>query len=386
MTLRQLIESHKDNQFYIENYENIRFEINHLELHGIDNYLLNLYNNDVKGLPNKNNSNIAYLIGLTSEKPTKRITTVGGGFPDIDSDFEKNQRNQVFEYLKNKYGDGFAHIGTATYTAGKSVYKAAARIHGVSFAEANKVASYMPDIECPRLEDLINQNKEINKLYKNNPEFKEVWDDAISLQDCCSSLGIHAAGVVISDDPLYEHIPLWDSKGEPVTQYDGSVIESTGCIKLDILGLNTLTVLKDAAKLVKKNHGIDIDYWSLPLDDKATYESIGNTNNLGVFQIEGAGISSFANACQPKNIHDIAIIVATYRPGPMGLPGLLSRVAGKIRGDIEYTQFQFPKYDYIFKNSYGELIFQESFLRLSMDMCGFTEIEADKLRKAVGDI
>ena len=244
----------------------------------------------------------------------------------------------------------------------------------------------MPDIECPRLEVLIDQNKDINKLYNTDPEFKEVWDDAIELQDCLSAIGVHAAGCCISDEPLYNHIPLWDSKGSPVTQYDGSVIESTGCVKIDVLGLSTITILKDAARLIKRKYGEDIDYYSLPLDDPETYKTISTSNNLGVFQIEGSAISAFANACQPKNIHDIAIIVAAYRPGPMGIPMFLPRIAGKIRGDIEREPFIFPKYDYIFKDVYGELIFQESFLQLSMDMCGFTEIEADKLRKAVGDI
>lgn len=191
-SLRDLVGSFSDSDFYKNNYDNIKFELDHLELHCIDNYLFNLYNKGVKNLSNKNNSNLAYLIGITNEPPKSRITTVGGGFPDIDTDVEQSRREEVFDYLKDKYGDGFAHIGTVTYTAGKNVWKSAARIHGLSFAMSNKISSMMPDLNCPRLEVLLEENKDISDLYNKDSEFREVWDDAIKLQDCISSTGVHA--------------------------------------------------------------------------------------------------------------------------------------------------------------------------------------------------
>ena len=552
-TLRELVLSHSQEEWFLHNKNNIMFELNHCELHHVDSYFLNLYNAGIKDLDNPNSSNILYLLGMTTVEPHKRIDTVGGGFPDIDSDFSNDKRQQVFDYLKAKYGDGFAHLGTITYTAGKQVFKSAARIHGMPFEKANKISNLMPDIGCPRLEELLKENSDIQKLYNSDSEVKEVWDDAIKLQDCISSTGVHACfiggtkvtikrtedsepeymniedvkvgylaltaslnwkpvvdtqvneskksnlvhlayqqtnydnfsfvkctldhpilvinsindepeedgshigycswvkaeytkrrngfvspdidgksfiprmildawkqsnyynesndevinvynltvlddssyvangivvhncGVALSDRPLWEDVPLWDSKGKTVTQWEGNKIEEyAGIVKLDVLGLKTLGVLEYAKKLIKDRHGIDIDWYTLPMDDGKAYKIMWDRRNYGIFQFEESGMSSFINKCKPKTIHDIAVCVSTWRPGPMGIHGLVERIIGKISGEIPKTDFIFPKYNYIFENAHNELIFQEGFLRLSMDMCGFTEIEADKLRKAVG--
>lgn len=535
------------------NKKNIMFELNHCELHHIDSYFLNLYNAGIKDLDNPNSSNILYLLGMTTIEPHKRIDTVGGGFPDIDSDFSNDKRQKIFDYLKAKYGDGFAHLGTITYTAGKQVFKSAARIHGMSFEKANKISNLMPDINCPRLEVLLEENSDIKKLYNSDTEIKEIWNDAVKLQDCISATGIHACfiagtkvtikrtedsepeymdiedvkvgylaltassnwkpvvdtqvnetkktnlvtlayqhvnyddfyqvtctldhpilvinsineepeedgshighcswvkaeytrrregfvsqdingegsiprmildvwkysnyynesndetvnvynltvlddssyvangivvhncGVALSDRPLWEDVPLWDSKGKTVTQWEGNKIEEyAGIVKLDILGLKTLGVLEYAKKLIKDRHGIDIDWYTLPMDDEKAYKIMWDRRNYGIFQFEESGMSSFINKCKPKTIHDIAVCVSTWRPGPMSVTGLVERIIGKISGEIPKTDFMFPKYNYIFENAHNEIIFQEGFIKLSMDMCGFTEIEADKLRKAVG--
>ena len=538
----------------MHNKKNIMFELNHCELHHIDSYFLNLYNAGIKDLDNPNSSNILYLLGMTTIEPHKRIDTVGGGFPDVDSDFSNDKRQKIFDYLKAKYGDGFAHLGTITYTAGKQVFKSAARIHGMSFEKANKISNLMPDINCPRLEALLEENSDIKKLYNSDPEIKEIWDDAIKLQDCISATGIHACfiagtkvtikrtedsepeymniedvkvgylalthllnwkpvvdvqvnetkksnlvtlayqhvnyddfyqvtctldhpilvinsineepeedgshigycswvkaeytrrrdgfvgqdingegsiprmildvwkysnyynesndetvnvynltvlddssyvangivvhncGVALSDRPLWEDVPLWDSKGKTVTQWEGNKIEEyAGIVKLDILGLKTLGVLEYAKKLIKDRHGIDIDWYTLPMDDEKAYKIMWDRRNYGIFQFEESGMSSFINKCKPKTIHDIAVCVSTWRPGPMSVTGLVERIIGKISGEIPKTDFIFPRYNYIFENAHNEIIFQEGFIKLSMDMCGFTEIEADKLRKAVGE-
>lgn len=553
-TLRELVLGHSQEEWFLHNKKNIMFELNHCELHHVDSYFLNLYNAGIKDLDNPNNSNILYLLGMTTVEPHKRIDTVGGGFPDIDSDFSNDKRQQVFDYLKAKYGDGFAHLGTITYTAGKQVFKSAARIHGMQFEKANKISNLMPDIGCPRLEELLKENSDIQKLYNSDSEVKEVWDDAIKLQDCISSTGVHACftagtkvtikrtedsepeymniedvkvgylalthllnwkpvvdiqvneskksnlihlayqqtnydnfsfvrctldhpilviydlsdepdenglhsgtcswvkarnikfrygvtgidingegrsprlilqaweqsnyynesndeivnvynltvlddssyvangiavhncGVALSDRPLWEDVPLWDSKGKTVTQWEGNKIEEyAGIVKLDILGLKTLGVLEYAKKLIKDRHGIDIDWYTLPMDDEKAYKIMWDRRNYGIFQFEESGMSSFINKCKPKTIHDIAVCVSTWRPGPMSVTGLVERIIGKISGEIPKTDFMFPKYNYIFENAHNEIIFQEGFIKLSMDMCGFTEIEADKLRKAVGE-
>ena len=234
-TLRELVLSHSQEEWFLHNKKNIMFELNHCELHHIDSYFLNLYNAGIKDLDNPNSSNILYLLGMTTVEPHKRIDTIGGGFPDIDSDFSNDKRQQIFDYLKAKYGDGFAHLGTITYTAGKQVFKSAARIHGMSFEKANKISNLMPDLNCPRLEDLLEENSDIKKLYNSDAEIKEIWDDAIKLQDCVNACGIHACGVALSDRPLWEDVPLWDSKGKTVTQWEGNKIEEyAGIVKLGI--------------------------------------------------------------------------------------------------------------------------------------------------------
>lgn len=384
-TLRELVLSFSDSEWFVAHKKNIMFELNHCELHHIDTYLFNLYNKGIKGLPNKNNSAIAYLLGITSEEPIRRVSTVGGGFPDIDTDLPKSRRDEVFQMLKDKYGDGFAHLGTLTFSGGKKAFKDSARIHQMSFDKANKISSMMPDIGCPPLKELIEQDKNIRKLYDSDPEVKEVFDDAIELSECLSSLGVHASGVCIADKPLWNYCPMWDSKGVPVLQWEGNKIEEySSIIKLDILGLKTIDVLDYARNLIKKRYGIDIDYYSLPLDDEKTYQVISSERNYGVFQLEEAGISNFANKCKPKSIHDIAMIVSTWRPGPMNVDSLVERIIGKISGKIPKGEFIFPKYSYIFDNSYNEILYQEGFMQLAKDMCGFSDIKVDDLRRSVG--
>lgn len=201
-----------------------------------------------------------------------------------------------------------------------------------------------------------------------------------------NGIAVHNCGVALSDRPLWEDVPLWDSKGKTVTQWEGNKIEEyAGIVKLDILGLKTLGVLEYAKKLIKDRHGIDIDWYTLPMDDEKAYKIMWDRRNYGIFQFEESGMSSFINKCKPKTIHDIAVCVSTWRPGPMSVTGLVERIIGKISGEIPKTDFMFPKYNYIFENAHNEIIFQEGFIKLSMDMCGFTEIEADKLRKAVGE-
>lgn len=690
-TLRDAVLSKSDTEWFVANKKNVMFELNHLELHHLDNYLLNLYNKGVKDLDNKNNSNIAFLLGMTNQEPHGKIHTKGGGFPDIDSDIARNKREEVFEDLKKRYGDGFAHLGTLTYTGGKNAWKSAARIHGLDFAKANKVSSMMPDIGCPHLKDLIQENKELKKIYDEDPEIREIYDDAIALSDCIGATGIHACyasntyvltdkgqiyiqdikngdrvltksgkyekvldtmqkkssdiysvsgkafvkfeatgdhpiytarkingqyvygfksissidtredflvhasineahanlnlihfdennpnfweligllvntghikliksekvlilqmekndnyqnyvckllkdfeidfdffiidenlsfvikecnekyselfdlisnfsdvihkenipifmytlpkellksffigynfrqfkndeceeylftyhfddkcildmgflcskafgvsgiryvsdmtgpakrsnywvvpdggeygivkdvdnilckidsiekldktsyvynltvennhtfvannlithncGVAISDRPLWEDVPLWDSKGAPVIQWEGNKIEAqANVVKLDLLGLKTLELLAFARDLIKRRHGVDIDWYNLPIDDEKAYKVLWNERNYGIFQFEEAGMSGFVNACKPKTIHDIAVIVSTWRPGPLGIPGLVERIIGKISGKIGKTDFLFPKYNHLFKNSHNELIFQE---------------------------
>lgn len=380
-TLRKMVESKSGEQFFVDNKDNIMFELNHLELHGLDEYVLSMLDKGFTSDSNPNNSNIAYLLGITPVEPLGRITTVGGTLPDIDSDLAQSGRELIFDYLRNKYGHGYAHVGTVMYSGGKKAFKDAARIHSLDFGLSNKISAMISDKESSLVKNL-EMNEELRALYESNPNIKEIYDDAISFEGAVASTGVHASAVIISDDPIYDHIPLWESRGEPVAQFDGHDCEEVGFVKVDILGLKALDILSFCRDLIEKRYGTKLDYYSIPIDDIDVFKTAWKGLNLGIFQCEAQGISDFMNKCEPKSIHDLSVIIAAYRPGPMGMPGFLDRIAGKINGTVPVGKFIFPEFSHIFESSKNELVMQEQFMRLAIEMCGYSEIESDSLRRA----
>lgn len=199
-----------------------------------------------------------------------------------------------------------------------------------------------------------------------------------------NSIIVHNCGVALSGDiPMTDIVPLFESQGVPVTQFDGPTLEKIGLIKYDILGLKNLTVISKTLKLIEKIHGTRLTAEEIPIDDLKAFKLISDNNSLGVFQIEGSkALRDFAAAAKPKSIQDISAIISLYRPGPMGM-GALDMYLARKNGNESRT-FKIPEYDYIFKDTYGLLIYQEQLIRLAADMCGFNDIETDTLRKAVG--
>lgn len=384
MSLRNIVEQYVDHPWYIANKKNIDFELNHLELHYLDSYLLNLYNQEINVGPNPNNSNIAYLIGLTEEEPTGRIKTVGGGFPDIDEDFEQGRRDEVFEYLKDKYGEGFAHIGIFGIAKAKGIFKDVCRIQDVPFTEANEWSKLFPDMS-ESIQAALEESKDLKAKYDSDPDFKEIVDYASKMEGCIKSVGSHPCGILLADSPISDYVALFESKGSHIAQVDGETAENIGLVKFDVLGLKTLDVINKAFGLVRSRYA-DFQYkspYDIPTDDEATYKLLATTNLLACFQIEGDALTQFTAQCAPKNIEDLAAILSIYRPGPMNLPGYLSTYIKRSNGR-ETGNFIIPKYDYIFKDTYAMLLYQEQFMQLAADMCGFNDIEVDALRKAVG--
>ena len=197
--------------------------------------------------------------------------------------------------------------------------------------------------------------------------------------------GVHPCGVALADDPIYNYVPLFESKGVSATQFDGPTLESVGIVKFDVLGIKTLSVLGKCFDFVRKRHP-NFQYesiYDIPLDDKLTYNLISSGKNLGVFQIEGAALSEFASKCKPKNIEDISAIISLYRPGPMNMPGYLESYINRSNG-LEAFDFIIPEFTYLFKDTYGLLVYQEQGMRLLTDMCKWNDIETDDWRKAVG--
>ncbi len=382
--LREIIESFKNSEFYKDNYLNIKFEIDHLELHGLDSYLFNLYKKGIKIDDNPNNSNIAYLIGITSKAPIGRIKSKGGSFPDIDVDFDASRRDEIFQYLKTKYGEGFAHIGIFGIAKAKGIFKDVCRIYEVPFSEANEWTKMIPDMS-ESLKDVLKESADFKAKYDKDANFKEIVDYAMQMEGCIKSVGVHPCGVALADEPIYEYVPLFESKGVSATQFDGPTLESIGIVKFDILGIKCLSVLGKCFDFVKKRFK-DFKYesiYEIPLDDKKTYDLISSGKNLGVFQIEGAALSEFASKCKPKSIEDISAIISLYRPGPMGMKADVEYL-NRVSDQFKQWEFEIPEYNHIFEKTCGLLVYQEQLMQLASEMCGFTDIETDELRKAVG--
>lgn len=382
LKLRKLLEDYKDSERYDECIEYIDFELNHLEIHDLDNYLLNLFNKNIFDLPNKNNSSIAYILGITNQKPSCKITTKGGTSPDIDTDFAHNKRELVLNYLKNKYNEGFSHIGTFSISQGRGLFKDICRIMEVPFSTSNQLAKLIPESAFyESVEHSLSSSSELKALYDSDSLVKEIVDMAREMEGCIKSLGIHAAGVILSDEPVYKYVPLFSSKDMPVTQFDAHTVEDVGFLKIDVLGLQTLSVIHQAFDFIKQNKNIDLNMENIPLDDIATYKVFSSKNTLGIFQMEAQMMTEYASKCNPKSIMEISNIISLVRPGPLGIPGCLSNYAKACNGQAK-SDFAFPEFNHIFSETYGMLVYQEQLSRLSIEMCGFTGPQSDDLRKA----
>jgi len=382
LKLRKLLDLYTDTERYVECADLLEFELNHLEIHNLDNYLFNLADKGVSGLDNKNSSSVAYVLGLTDVKPIGKIKTKGGTSPDIDSDVQHNRREEVFKYLREKYQDGFSHIGTFAVSQGRGLFKDICRIMEVPFATSNQLAKLIPESASYKsVDDSLKESSELKQLYDSDPQIKEIVDMAREMEGCVKSLGIHAAGVILSDEPVSDYVPQFSSKDAPVTQFDAHVVEDVGFLKIDVLSLKTLSVIQQTFDYIKQTKGIEMRMQDISLDDVQTYKIFPARNTLGIFQLEATGITEFAARCNPKNIYDISNVIAIYRPGPLNIPGLVPNYIKACNG-IESFDFPFPEYNYIFDKTYNFLVYQEQLSRLSMDMCGFSGPKSDELRRA----
>ena len=299
----------------------------------------------------------------------------------IDLDFEHEKSELVKGHLRDHYGhDHVASIGTFGISKARGIFKDVARAYGLDFAKSNLISKMFPDM-CNSIADALEESEDLVKVISTDPEVSEVIEYAQRLEGTVRSVGVHAAGVIVTPVPATKLVPLFASKGEPVTMFDGESLERVGIIKFDLLGLKSLTAIGKAIDLIKHRLDIDIDIDNIPEDDFGAYDLIGSNNSLAIFQIEGSrGLMDFAAASKPANIVDLATVISLFRPGPMGLGATddyINRRSGK-----EPSVFEIPEYDYIFKETLGLISFQEQFMQLAGDMCGFDDIKRDVLRKA----
>jgi DNA polymerase III subunit alpha len=302
--------------------------------------------------------------------------------PDIDIDFADDRRADVIEYVRQKYGrDSVAQIITFGTMGAKSVVRDVGRVMGLSYGDCDRLAKMIPFDLKMTLEKALKQSPEFKEAYENEDVTRELIDIALILEDLTRNASVHAAGVVIGDQPLVNLLPLkTDDDGAIVTQYAMNPVGELGLLKMDFLGLKTLTVIRNTCEMVRRTQGITIDIDHLPLDDKKTYDLLNRAETLGVFQLESGGMRDLCKKFQISSVEHITALVALYRPGPMDLiPDFIKRRHGEI--EIKYEH---PLLESISKETYGILIYQEQVMQAAQILAGYTLGSADLLRRAMG--
>lgn len=302
--------------------------------------------------------------------------------PDIDIDFADDRRADVIEYVRQKYGkESVAQIITFGTMGAKSVVRDVGRVMGLSYGECDRLAKMIPFDLKMTLEKALKQSPELKQAYETEETTRELIDTALILEDLTRNASVHAAGVVIGDQPLVNLLPLkTDDNGAIVTQYAMGPVGDLGLLKMDFLGLKTLTVIRNTCEMVRQTKGITLDVDQLPLDDAKTYDLLNKANTLGVFQLESGGMRDLCRKFQIASVEHITALVALYRPGPMDLiPEFIKRRHGEVKVEYEH-----PLLEPIAKETYGILIYQEQVMQAAQILGGYTLGGADLLRRAMG--
>lgn len=333
---------------------------------------------------------VAYCIGITNVDPIaydllfeRFLNPDRVSLPDIDIDFDNEGREKVINYVIEKYGNNqVAQIITYGTMAPKSAIRDAGRVMELPLPETDAIAKLVPERPGVNFDSVFKEVKELEDLRKGKDLPSQVLNQAIILEGSLRNTGIHACGVIITPDDMSNFVPLARLKDSDllVTQFDNSVVESAGMLKMDFLGLRTLSIIKSAVKNIKKRHGITIDVDELPLDDQKTYELYQRGETNGTFQFESPGMQKHLRALKPDRFADLIAMNALYRPGPMEyIPNFVARKLG-----TEKIEYDVPEMEEYLAETYGITVYQEQVMLLSQSLAGFTKGEADVLRKAMG--
>jgi DNA polymerase III subunit alpha len=349
---------------------------------------------------------VSYAMGITDLDPIafglmfeRFLNPERVSMPDIDIDFDERRRGDVIRYVTGKYGDDrVAQIITYGTIKAKAAVKDAARVLGFPYALGDRITKAFPppvlgkdiplsvifDADHPR----YGEAGEIRALYEAEPEVKQVLETARGLEGLIRQAGVHAAGVIMSKEPLLDHVPIWkrQADGAIITQFDYPSCEELGLLKMDFLGLRNLTVLDDALAGIKANRGITVDLETLPLDDKPTYDLLARGDTLGVFQLEGGPMRALLRSMRPDRFDDISAVNALYRPGPMGANAhndYADRKNGRKPVVPIHAELAEPLAD-ILDDTYGLIVYQEQVLLIAQKLAGYSVGKADLLRKAMG--
>lgn len=332
---------------------------------------------------------VSYLLNITDIDPIKYdllferfLNPERIQMPDIDMDFADTRRDEVVQYLRNKYGENrVAQIITFGTMAARAAVRDTGRALGLSYSFCDSIAKLIPFNAT--LDEALNNVVELKNLYDRDPDVKRLIDSAKKLEGVARHASIHACGIVITREEITNYTPLQrapQDENSIITQYDMYSLESLGLLKMDLLGLRNLTIIEDALKLIEQIENIKIDFSNIDEKDKKTFELLQKAETVGVFQLESAGMRRYLKELKPTDMEDLIAMISLYRPGPMDLiPHYIARKYGK-----EKITYLHPKLEPILKKTYGIAIYQEQLLQIAKDLAGFTLGEADILRRAIG--
>ncbi|MFL0249049.1 DNA polymerase III subunit alpha [Clostridium neuense] len=346
--------------------------------------------NDVPTGPGRGSgagSLVAYTLGITKIDPIKYsliferfLNPERVSMPDIDSDFCYVKRQKVIDYVVEKYGkDCVSQIVTFGTMAARLCIRDVGRAMNYSYAEVDRIAKMIPSVLNITIEKALELNPELKEAYDSDDRIKDLIDVAKTLEGLPRHTSTHAAGVVISSQPLVNYVPLLKNEDSIVAQFTMGILEELGLLKMDFLGLRTLTVIKDTIDMIKENQGIDIDIDKISFEDEKVYKMIGDGKTVGVFQLESPGMTSFMKELKPDSLEDIIAGISLYRPGPMSeIPRYIKNKNNPV--GIEYLT---PELEPILKVTYGCMVYQEQVMQIVRDLAGYSMGRSDLVRRAM---
>ena len=393
--------SHRFSEITHELDERFRFELKIIEEMGFAAYFLIVWDfikfareNNIPVGPGRGSaagSLVAYALGITNIDPIRHnllferfLNPERISMPDVDIDFCIDKREKVIEYVSEKYGaDKVCQIITFGTLAARAAMKGVARVLDIPYAESDKYAKMIPSLVKVKIDDALQEGMDLKKAYDKDPLVKELVDLAKSVEGTKFNVGTHAAGVIISRDPLSNIVPVQKSKeGIIVTQYPMADIEKLGLLKMDFLGLRNLTIIDNSLKLIKSRTNIEINIDELPLDDVKVYEMLSRGETDGVFQLESSGMKALVKDLRPSVFEDLGALVALFRPGPLN-SGMVKDFVQRKHGRAK-VEYKHPALEPILHDTYGTIVYQEQIMQIAQVLAGYTLGQADILRRAMG--
>lgn len=333
---------------------------------------------------------VAYALGITAIDPIEHgliferfLNPDRISLPDIDIDFCYERRDEVIDYVRKKYGqESVAHIVTFGTMAARAAIRDVGRVMGVSYQEVDRLAKLVPAELEMTIERALQMEPRLRDQAQTDEQVKRLIETSKALEGLARHASTHAAGIVISDGPLHDYCPLFKSNDQITTQYDMEAVEKIGLLKMDFLGLRTLTVIDEACKLVNKTRSPELRIDGVSLDDRATYDMLSQADAIGVFQLESSGMRDLLKKMKPKRFGDLVALLALYRPGPLG-SGMVDDFIRRMH-DPALIKYDHPALEPILKETYGIILYQEQVIKIVSSLAGFSLAKADSLRRAMG--